>query len=325
MNKFFAFIILALSLTVFTSCDKDIQINDDYKDITIVYGLLNPSDSLSYLRIEKAFLSDGDIFQAAQIPDSNLYSYKLDVKLFNQDGDLVVVFDTMTIYNKNEGIFYAPVMQVYYAVTKDLLNDNDVYTLKIINPKTGEIQTSSSKLIDGTGVKIDKPNLNITFEKNYAIKFKSIKDARLYQANIRFHYLEENINTGDSLPYYVDWVLPSVTSQSLSGNENLEIPYEGSAFYANLENKIPIKNDVIRREGKIELILRVADEVFNLYLEVNKPSSSLVIDRPAFTNIENGYGLFASRSAKIKDTRLSSGSHNILMNIESLNFKDSDD
>jgi len=325
MNKFFAFIILALSFTVFTSCEKGIQINDDYKDITIVYGLLNPSDSLSYLRIEKAFLSEGDIFQAAQIPDSNLYSYKLDVKLFNQDGDLVVTFDTMTIYNKNEGIFYAPVMQVYYAVTKGLLNIDDTYTLKIINPKTGEQQTSTSKIIDGEGVKIGIPNSNITFEKNYAIKFKTIKGARLYQANIRFHYLEENINTGDSLPYYVDWILPSVTSQNLFGGSDLEIPYTGSAFYDNLENKIPIKNDVIRREVNVELILSVADEVFNLYLEINKPSSSLVIDRPAFTNIENGYGLFASRSAKIKFIRLNSGSHDILMNIESLNFKDIDD
>ena len=167
--------------------------------------------------------------------------------------------------------------------------------------------------------------MNITFEKDYAIKFKTKKDIRLYQANIRFHYLEENINTGDSLPYYVDWILPSVTSQDLIGGRDLEIPYIGSAFYDNLKNKIPIKNDVIRREVNIELILSVADEVFNLYLEINKPSSSLVIDRPTFTNIENGYGLFASRSAKIKYTRLSSGSHDILMNIESLNFKDIDD
>ena len=149
MNKFFAFIILALSFTVFTSCEKGIQINDDYKDITIVYGLLNPSDSLSYLRIEKAFLSEGDIFQAAQIPDSNLYSYKLDVKLFNQDGDLVVTFDTMTIYNKNEGIFYAPVMQVYYAVTKGLLNDDDIYTLKLSTQKLENNKHQLASLLMG--------------------------------------------------------------------------------------------------------------------------------------------------------------------------------
>ena len=118
MNKIFAFLAFVITLAVFTSCDKDIEINDDYKDITIIYGLLDPTDSISYLRIEKAFLSNGDIYQAAQIPDSNIFSYKLDAKLLDKDGDVVVVFDTTTIYNKEEGIFYAPVMQVYYAVAE---------------------------------------------------------------------------------------------------------------------------------------------------------------------------------------------------------------
>ena len=76
MNRFYVFLAAIFLAFAFVSCDKDLQINDDYKDITIVYGLLNPNDSLSYIRIEKAFLSDGDIFQAAQIPDSNLYSHK---------------------------------------------------------------------------------------------------------------------------------------------------------------------------------------------------------------------------------------------------------
>ena len=91
MNKIFAFLAFVITLAVFTSCDKDIEINDDYKDITIIYGLLDPTDSISYLRIEKAFLSNGDIYQAAQIPDSNIFSYKLDAKLLDKDGDVVVV------------------------------------------------------------------------------------------------------------------------------------------------------------------------------------------------------------------------------------------
>ena len=37
----------------------------------------------------KEFLSDGDIFQVAQIPDSNLYAYKLDVRVYSQSTSVV--------------------------------------------------------------------------------------------------------------------------------------------------------------------------------------------------------------------------------------------
>jgi len=175
MNRILVFLASLLLSSLFTSCSKDFEINDDYKDITIVYGLLNPNDSLSYIRIEKAFLTNGDIYQTAQIPDSNLYPNKLEVKLYDNNGNKVVTFDTITIYNKEEGIFYAPIMQVYYAKTKLLLNDNDEYTLKIKNPKTGEEQTAKTKLINGRTVKIDYPNYKIDFTKNKDIEFTSKK------------------------------------------------------------------------------------------------------------------------------------------------------
>jgi hypothetical protein len=35
-------------------------------------------------------------------------------------------------------------------------------------------------------------------------------------------------------------------------------------------------------------------------MDLNKPSTSLVQERPAYTNIENGIGIFASRTKKIR-------------------------
>jgi len=319
MNRILVFFAGLLLSSLWVSCSKDFQINDDYKDITIVYGLLNPNDSLSYIRIEKAFLSDGDIYQAAQIPDSNLFPNKLEVDLFDDNGNKVVTFDTITIYNKNEGIFYAPVMQVYYARTKLLLNDNDLYTLKIRNPKTGEEQTAKTKLINGRAVKIDYPNYKIDFTKSKDIVFTSKKDIRLYQVNIRFHYDEIDIHTNDTSHLYVDWLQGSVKSQFLTGGEELESPYSGQGFYDNLSNKLS-GTDIIRYVGQVEIILSMADDVFNTYMDINMPSASLVVDRPAFSNIENGYGIFASRTQKIKNTTLSGPSQAKLIKIEDLHF-----
>ena len=134
-------IIGILFLFSILSCDKELNILDDYKDITIVYGLINPNDSISYIRIEKAFLANGDIFEAAQVQDSNQFPYKFEVKLLQ--GNQIITFDTITIFNKDEGIFYAPKMLVYYAETKNLLNIHDSLYLEIFNPKTKEHFSSS--------------------------------------------------------------------------------------------------------------------------------------------------------------------------------------
>jgi len=323
MNKILVFLVVLVGFSTLTSCDKDVQINAEYKEISIVYGLLDPWDSISYLRIEKAFLSDGDIFQAAQVADSNIYPYKLDVKILNQNNDVVVTFDTTTVYNKKEGIFYAPKMTVYYAVTKGLFNAEDTYKLEINNPKSGSQITSSTKLINGHALNISKPNYKISFEGNHAIEFKSVKDIRLYQTNIRFYYIEEDVITGDSTSHYIDWVQAPVTSQFISGGEDMDVQYSGDAFFANLRNNIPVKENIIRREGPVMIIVSMADETFNIYMDINKPSASLVIDRPAFTNIENGFGIFASRSQQEKSSKMNSSSHRILMEMEDLNFRES--
>jgi len=325
MNRILALILLLAIPFVWISCDKEVQINDEYKDITIVYGLLNPNDSVSYLRIEKAFLSDGDIFQAAQVADSNLFGYKLNVKIKSESEN--IVFDTITVYNKNEGVFYAPKMQVYYAVTKDLLNTDDDYSLEIINPKTGEVVSSTTKLINGTRISIQKPRPGgkIEFNDN-DVKYESIKNARTYQVNIRFHYAEETVDQPDSRTYhFVDWVFPTQQSQYLSGGEEMRTSYIGEQWFTNLENNIPAydsdpNNLKVRFYGDCETIISIADETFNTYLEINKPSASLVIDRPEFTNLENGYGIFASRSSKSQDNAIHERSITILKEMESLNF-----
>ena len=45
---------IALSLT---SCKPDVQLTSDYRDMTVVYGLLNPKDQNHYIKIYKGYLT----------------------------------------------------------------------------------------------------------------------------------------------------------------------------------------------------------------------------------------------------------------------------
>jgi hypothetical protein len=55
-------------------------------------------------------------------------------------------------------------------------------------------------------------------------------------------------------------------------------------------------------------------------MKVNGPSTSLVQDRPEFTNIENGIGLFSSRYLKKRNLQLNPLTEQEIINMEDLSF-----
>ena len=65
---FFLFIIL------FSSCETDFDVNAEWEDVTIVYGLIDPNIEDQLIKINKAFLGEGDALQMASISDSSNYN-----------------------------------------------------------------------------------------------------------------------------------------------------------------------------------------------------------------------------------------------------------
>ena len=46
------FVLAALTMT---SCKPDVNLTSDYRDVTVVYGLLNPLDNYQYIKIYKGY------------------------------------------------------------------------------------------------------------------------------------------------------------------------------------------------------------------------------------------------------------------------------
>src|SRR5580693_7557175 len=69
--KFVSF--LFLSILVCTSCNNDLKILAPYKDITVVYGLIDQNDTVHYIRINKAFEGIGNAYTMAMQYDSIYY------------------------------------------------------------------------------------------------------------------------------------------------------------------------------------------------------------------------------------------------------------
>lgn len=67
-------LLLFLSVsTVFYGCNNELDIIDDYRETPVIYGLLNLSDSIQYVRVQKAYLGEGNALLMAQYSDSIYY------------------------------------------------------------------------------------------------------------------------------------------------------------------------------------------------------------------------------------------------------------
>jgi hypothetical protein len=299
-------IITFISILFFSACKTDFNSNAPWQDITVVYGLLNQKDSanIHYIKINKAFLGEGNALTMAQIADSCTYGNNLEVRIeeWRNGGQTNLWYlDTTTIYNKEAGTFYYPKQVVYYFKAQlDTLDQNTDYRLYIKNKKSGKLISSHTGLVHDFSVEKPMPNQAVNFTSTSSVKviWDPSYYGKLYQLTIQFTYREKNIHTQDSVVKTLDWNLGSYASVGTTGNETpLEASFMGASFYSFLRDNIPANSNVIRTATgyPLQYIFSAAADDFNTYINVNAPSTSVVEDRPGFTNITNGIGIFSSR------------------------------
>ena len=322
--------IIFIFLLLYSSCKTDFEINAEWKDITIVYGLLDQTEKTHYIKINKAFLGEENALLMATEPDSCTYGNNLDVWLeewINNSLSNLWTLDTTTVYNKEPGIFYYP-EQVLYKFYADTLYENAEYRLFIKNNNTGKIVSSKTSLVHFFS--ITKPTsfqaVNFTASNPVDVKWNSAYNGKLYNIIIRFKYKEKNIVTNDSIIKSLDWNLGNYKADNIDGGETMTTSYYGANFYKFLHDNIPETPNVIRNASgfPLEFIFSVAADEFNTYMEVNAPSNGVIQERPEYTNISNGIGLFSARYHNVRSLYMSALSMDSLKNgqyTKNLNFE----
>lgn len=326
LMDFRKFLLILLFPLLFTSCETDFDLNAEWKDITVVYGILNQNDDTHYIRIQKAFLGEGNVMQMALEADSSFYPSNLSVLIEewnNNNLKRTLTLDTVTIDDKEPGIFFSP-EQVLYYTQADIDPAND-YRLIITNNTTGKIIKSECGLVNDFSITRPVANTQINFNvigtdfKTFA--WRPAKNAGQYQMIMRFNYLDVYFETNDTIPRHLDWTSPIVRSGTTAGSGDLEIRFTNETFFNLIEAHIPKLDEVIRFPENIELIFEVAATELSTYIDVNKPSSSLVQERPEYTNIENGLGVFSARFKKTNVHRIHAQTINKLMEMDGYNFQ----
>jgi len=306
MKFVYRLLLISIIPCFLTSCETDFDVIADYKEVAIVYGLLNQADSVQYLRINKAFLGDGNSLTYAKIADSSSFGGDIKVVLTEvTPGGIKTefIFDTITLSNKQPGDFYAPDQLFYYSNMK--LNQENTYELKITNIKTNYEVNSQTRLIhDFNFSKPASGAKSLSFKRSFTQPNKFIWDnavnGKRYQMKFYYNYKELNTN-GDTTYRKIEWVFPEIITEKYDGSGSSEVGYSNEDFYTLCENKIPYSdpvaeaNVVARFSSVCDLEVTTIGDEFNTYLEANAPSTGVLIEKPVYTNITNGLGLLSCR------------------------------
>ena len=312
-----------IALISLSRCSTDVDIYSDYKDITVVYGLLDKADDTIWLKVTKAFLGSGNALQFSKNPDSSNYPYKLDISLTGvKNGSEIqkIVFDTMTVRDKKAGdsIFYFPDQLMYYAVPSSVLNSQAVYHLSV-KKSNGEID-ASTPVIPNFNISYPVSRINFNYDKD--IQWKSAPNGKRYEVDLVFHYKELLAGSTDTLNKSISWSLGVKKSTNTDGGESMEAAYTGQQFYNLLDNSLEKGLSIKRWAGNVDVKIACGSQDFDTYYEVNNTSGGMLQEAPSFTNIEgeNAIGLLAARHNTIKELKLSVTSELTLINDYDLGF-----
>ncbi|MBN31770.1 MAG: hypothetical protein CL845_07260 [Crocinitomicaceae bacterium] len=318
--------------TVSLGCSTDVELNAPYNRTPVVFSLLDAAQDTQWVRINRTWLGDGNQFDAALIADSSEYpADELTVRINERVGSVMetewALIDTVIENKSDDGIFYAPEHQMWYFVPQDGLNTDAEYDLTIgIASETEEVSSTTNMIAEQIGnITQPPPGVN-SFKLGFAspgftttypditFKWSSTAGASRYDIAVLIHVVEriwndlEHTDLLEERERIVEWNLGSKSTEDDGGGEPLQKEVSGQRFFTTLATQLEVSPYITRVLGTwdeevqiaraLDFVLTVANDELSTYLEVNAPVSGVIQERPEYTNINGGIGLFAARATQ---------------------------
>jgi hypothetical protein len=323
----YSFVVLGTIIlsSLFTNCSTDVDLNAPYKAVPIVFGMVDQSVDTQYIKINKSFAGSGNNVTYASINDSVLFnnlSANVEV-LFNGNIEQTYPLQEKWVKNIDSGIFYGDSQKVYYYVpTGGILATRSYRLVGSANEGAIEFEATAKPVGKVTFTSQFKNNVTpivpVVNNSNSGIKFatanssinnqylnvspiwSTVENGKRYELELHFYYFEHTNSTVERKE--IVWKFGKQTTVTTSGGSSMSQEISGAGFYQMLQSRLsnnPNEANIIKRvPDRFEFVVTVADEDLNTYIEVNQPSLGIVTERPSFSNIEGGLGIFAARNTE---------------------------
>jgi hypothetical protein len=336
--KFVFAFLLGVAVCTQYSCSNEVEVIGVWKDIPVIYGVMNNQDSAHYIRVERAYLPPNrSALEVAKIPDSLYFDpNEVDVELFYGDSTpwrspfvRVNLADEGIL--RDSGIFQHDPSYAY----KTTGGSGSKYWLKVNNRKTGNVFYARTERVVANNTSIVtipfyslnplRPvswrGINNQGDEVYnslTVEMTSNGFAAIYDYKFRFHYKEYEIdNQGTQIPgsivdKSVEWIAANDFIPIIANQTKQVI--SGEVFYQFLGNTLSnvTGTNTRRCAGQIEIYIDGASTSLRDYILARKSNEGFVgglYPSEPYSNVEGGYGVFATsdrllRADRANDPRL---------------------
>ncbi len=293
--------IVSLGLLL-SSCDNSLDVNAPYKDVPIVYGIINASDTAQYIKLERVFQSnDQSAFEVAKIIDS-LYYPNATVSLTNErtgiKTELSRVDGALEGYPRESGVFATNPNYLYKAKSSELdIKGEDRFTLEIRRNENSDLVTSSINIVEQPDILSPQPSSvgpNLYFSSKFKTRIRRGKSTygKAMDVSYFINIFEVNHANNTTETKTLEWNI-------VKGYEGLKYEFDGAKFYTFLATNLEVNSNITRTIQSISIKFVLGGEDIVDFIKLGQSNSFSITSSeaiPNFTNLSEGLGLFSSYS-----------------------------
>ena len=280
------------------SFDETYDLNEEWKDIPVTYGILNPKDTAQYIRIEKAFIDKNtSALIIAKNPDS-IYYKDISVKLIREKTGtsypLQMIDGNLDKHVRDTGIFANSPNYLYKIRTADMdLIPNEKYTLLALKNNGDTLTGSSISLVNDINIYLPYSNekpVNLIYISNFNINWEGGDKYGYFDLFVTFHIKEKNSSTTN------EWENKEYVWKVDTKIAEPKYRIEGRRFYRFLQDNLEENPDISRRFRGFDIMVRSVGREFKEYTDILHVNLGITSSQqlPTYTNMTNGKGVFSS-------------------------------
>ena len=289
--------LIILSIAFVFGCTPKFDPSDDFKEVDVVYGVLDPEAPKQYIQVSKAFQTGG--------ADANDLA-KDSKTLFHQDSIIVEIIEIQGDGNETErftlkkqlfddrevGVFVNPEHYLYVIDSNTFkVQDNTNYKVKVTNTVTlkasyADIKTLVNfdylELYNGLNLNFYTPDGGVK-DHNFSVKNSNGEDA-IYDSKLIIPYLTLDEN---GIPIDLDSVVFNVANSKVaSTGDKTEFAVSGSSFINKILEEIePVASGYSREFGIMTAVTTCYGKEVKEYVLAELSFNSLSQSKPFYSNV----------------------------------------
>jgi hypothetical protein len=295
----------------------------DQKETAVIYGVLDPSESIQYIKITKAINGTANALEEAKNESANYFD-NVEATVFEvfngKKTNVSWVLKDTVISDRAEGLYYGPKQKVYFFRTdtkKPLRAESSVFyhlEVKLNNKYTVTAVTDIVREAGVTNPSYQFATTNVG-KDGYAQTSLNVYSGTATVVNVHLDLLvqqklADNTIRIDTLPW-------KISESSVPVGKSINLSINGEDFYKTIFASLQNQKSVTQRKlVGIDLTTTFGSSTLEKYITLNKPSSSLAQTKPNFTNLTSKddirlYGIFTSTHT-LKNSRTNQNSIRII-------------